>query len=275
MPAYCGQWTRIGELTDQTLVVPLRCRSWACPTCGPRNKRRLLKRMSSVPVTTLITLTCSRRFYTSPDAAFRALSAAVPLLVKRIHRRWPAAPFQYLLVWERTKAGWPHAHLLARAPYIPQPWLSRTWAELTRSPVVDIRRVHTAHGATHYVAKYLAKDPQAPSPMKRYRASQAFFPEPGGLLGRRPSVGGVWHTLYQPWPIALLFYPTILYTIEHTPHGTIICTPRSPPAHPHSPTSSLPPRYYPATARALKGGLVASGLPTPQLPLPTARGSAG
>lgn len=270
MPSYCGQWTRVGQVDQETLVVPLRCRSWACPVCGPRNKRRLLRRMISSPATTLITLTCSRRTYTSSDDAYRALSAAVPNLVKRIHRRFPSAPFQYLLVWERTKAGWPHAHLLCRTSYLPQRWLSRQWAELAGSPVVDIRRLSNARGASRYVSKYLSKDPFVPSPMKRYRASRAFFSEPGGLLGLRQRVGGVWTIYTYPIDIVLYDFPYALYTREETPHGTVVCRPKPQPAGAGRGGTAPPPQEKhlkgPPCSQGAWGGAPSS--PSWQLPYP-------
>lgn len=116
-------------------------------------------------------------------------SAAVNFLFKRIRRRWPQAHVEYFLVWERTKRGWPHAHLLLRAPFIPQKWLSRVWEELTGAPVVDIRAIHDSGQIVSYIAKYLSKDPQAPTGMKRYRSSRRFFT---GILaqpaGNKPAI---------------------------------------------------------------------------------------
>lgn len=122
-----------------------------------------------------MTLTCNPRRHPHIDDAFRRSSIAVNQLFKRIRRRWPSATVEYFLVWERTKAGWPHAHLLLRAPFIPQAWLSNVWSELTGAPIVDIRQVHTPGQVAAYIAKYLSKDPQAPQGMKRFRHSRKFF----------------------------------------------------------------------------------------------------
>ena len=125
--------------------------------------------------TTLLTLTCNPARYASRDEAFLRTSLAVNQLFKRIRRRWPDARIEYFLVWERTKKGWPHIHLLLRAPFIPQGWLSHAWNELTGAPIVDIRALHSPVQIVSYISKYLAKDPQAPHGMKRYRASRRFF----------------------------------------------------------------------------------------------------
>lgn len=126
-------------------------------------------------MTTLLTLTCNPKRHPHVDNAYLHTSAAVNFLFKRIRRRWPDARIEYFLVWERTKRGWPHAHLLLRAPFIPQKWLSRVWEELTGAPVVDIRQVHQSQQVVSYIAKYLSKDPQAPKGMKRFRCSRRFF----------------------------------------------------------------------------------------------------
>lgn len=126
-------------------------------------------------VTTLLTLTCNPSAHKSHSAAFAAMSIGVNRLVKRIRRQWPKAEVQYFLIWERTKKGWPHAHLLLRAPFIPQAWLSHHWAELTGAPIVDIRKLDSSDAVIAYVAKYLTKDPSVPPGMKRYRFSQGFL----------------------------------------------------------------------------------------------------
>jgi hypothetical protein len=95
--------------------------------------------------------------------------------VKRIRRQWPHYRFEYFIIWERTQKGWPHAHLLLRAPYIPQRYLSRVWHDLTGASIVDIRKVGDTAQVASYVAKYLAKDPRVPPGMKRYRFSKGFL----------------------------------------------------------------------------------------------------
>lgn len=183
MSITCGQWSIVGYREDGTYVVhPLRCRSWSCPYCAKRNAYRLLQRLEATPVHSLMTLTCNPRGYQTPDEAFLRMSVALNSFFKRVRRQWPDAQIEYFAVWERTKKGWPHVHLLMRAPYLPQRWVSGVWNELTGAKVVDIRRVYQAATAIHYIAKYLSKDPQVPPGYKRYRSSRHFFapfvPEP-------------------------------------------------------------------------------------------------
>ncbi len=139
------------------------------------NKRRLLRRLDGVETTGLMTLTCRPDVWLNPPQAFQGMSRAVNLLVKRIRRQWPNHRCEYFLVWERTAKGWPHAHLLIRAPYIPQHWLSAQWLTLTKAPIVDIRPIKDPLNVASYITKYLAKDPYVPQGMKRYRMSQGFL----------------------------------------------------------------------------------------------------
>jgi len=97
------------------------------------------------------------------------------------------------LVWERTKAGWPHAHVLFRGQPVSKHWLSRAWRDLTRSYIVDIRKVSSLEHAATYLTKYLTKDPQVPNGFRRWRRSGKFFnssaePPFTGI----PTAGG-WH----------------------------------------------------------------------------------
>lgn len=138
-------------------------------------KSRLLRKLGSTKSHSLLTLTANPGAFPSRIAAFEHMSLAVGLLFKRIKTRIAPAGIEYFLVWEVTRSGWPHAHLLLRGPYLPQKWLSRQWQELAGSPIVDIRALHSKAGAARYIAKYLTKNPQVPPGFKRYRCSRGFF----------------------------------------------------------------------------------------------------
>jgi len=202
----CGAWSLVQDLTGITTVIPLRCRSWTCPTCAPRLRRRLLKRLADVHVDALLTLTCNPRIWATPGLAFQRMTLAIPLLVKRIRRRYPNARVQYFLVWERTAAGWPHAHLLLQAPYLPQEWLSAQWNQLTGAYVIDIRQVTSRSQARGYVSKYLAKDPAVPTGYRRFRSSLLFFPiQPPRNRLELPEEER-WHLArYETWSLAKLY----------------------------------------------------------------------
>jgi hypothetical protein len=121
------------------------------------------------------TLTTSERTAKTPEEAFARANAAVPILFKRWKRRFPTLRFDYFLVWEKTKRGWPHAHLLLVAPRVAKRWLSRQWLELTGCYIVDLQPIGSIEHAARYLAKYLAKDPQVPAGHRRWRRSAGFF----------------------------------------------------------------------------------------------------
>lgn len=229
MAYQCGTATLTAYLIDHTIAVPLRCKQWSCPPCASRNKKRLLRRLRATGVTHLITLTCRPSNYHYPSQAFYHLSTQLPNLVKRLRRAFPAAPIEYLAVWETTKRGWPHVHLLARTSYIPQAVLSNHWQALTGAPIVDIRRVQGPRAAANYVAKYLTKDPSAPLGCKRWRSSRRWWDSPGGLLGRHVPSALPWE--FVPLPIGLihLVYPYGMYWHQPQPNMTLRILPRPPP----------------------------------------------
>ena len=174
----CGRFSLRGETPEGLIVaIPIRCRRWSCEFCRERLKRNLVDRIKTTSANALLTLTCNPTRYPTPEDAFHGLSAATSLLVKRLRRYAAPHPVEYLLVWEVTKAGWPHAHILLRSPYLPQRMISKAWQELVGAVIIDIRGVKTTEGAMEYVAKYLAKEPVVPLGMKRYRTSQNFFNE--------------------------------------------------------------------------------------------------
>lgn len=232
-PSLCGAWSVVGQTDDGvTIAHPLSCRSWLCSSCRKRNKRRLLWRLSTVKVTTLLTLTCRQRSHADPEAAFGTMTVAVNHLFKRIRRQWPGRSFEYFLVWERTKAGWPHAHLLLRAPYIPQRWLSKNWAVLTGATIVDIRSVNQPHHVASYLAKYLAKDPLCPAGFKRFRSSRKFFdglvpaPPPGTQRVRH------WTLVHADTHSIALDLAAHGLTVREDSDGRVV---GAPPGHPSAP----------------------------------------
>lgn len=85
----------------------------------------------------------------------------VPAITPAAERVKSAAPaaLPYFAVVERHKSGRPHLHILLRAHYIPQRWLSQEMARRMASPICDIRKVDSTAKAAAYVAKYIGKAP--------------------------------------------------------------------------------------------------------------------
>jgi len=172
----CRTTTAVRLDGNYLTAIPLRCKSWPCPNCGPKRRSKLIAQILSGSPTTFLTLTWKPRDKFTPAQAAHLMSSKFACLAKRIRRHFPEAPFEYALVWEATKAGWPHMHVVCRAPYIPQRWLSDRWREMLGSPIVDIRAIKDPSVAARYVSKYVAKAPHQFAGTKRYRFSQHYRP---------------------------------------------------------------------------------------------------
>jgi hypothetical protein len=164
----CGGWTAIKSSGPITRAITLFCRSWSCPDCMPVRLAKLKAQAAGGEPTTFLTLTVNARRGQSVDQRARELVDAMKVMFKRAARKWSKSKIEYLAVFEETKRGEPHLHLLMRAPYIPQRWISDVMAELIEAPVVDIRAVRSARLAARYVAKYVAKGPKSFGTLKRY-----------------------------------------------------------------------------------------------------------
>jgi len=175
IPAPCGSTTVQAEgPAGQRVALRLWCKRWDCEDCGPRKKAKFIRRALRGNPTSLLTLTVNPALYSARIDAFKAATVAIPHFIKRLRRRFPRYRVEYLLVWETTKAGWPHAHVLLRAPFIPQSLISRIWKELTGAPIVDIRAVRGQRDVARYLGKYLAKKPETPPGAKRFRTSRLY-----------------------------------------------------------------------------------------------------
>ena len=141
--------------------------------------------VAEAPPDRMLTLTAATAEFESPEDAARVMAAALGPLMTRL-RRWASpTPIEYLAVWERTKAGWPHLHVLVRGPYIPHALLSRLWAELARSPNVWLTALSGTTAGARYVSKYLTKDPDPFGRGRALRVSRGFLVEPMRPQGSR------------------------------------------------------------------------------------------
>jgi hypothetical protein len=95
----------------------------------------------------------------SPEAKGRNLNADFRALKMRILRKYHFK----MKYWKiRTNEGNGVLHIVFRGKFIPQRWLSEQWADIHKSPVVDIRSLYeTRKGLTgivfYLVGNYLAK----------------------------------------------------------------------------------------------------------------------
>lgn len=146
----------------------MRCRSWLCQLCQPGRKRRLVHLAKSGHPETFITLTVNPAQGESPEERARTLVKAWRLIVKRAKRQYGLTKLGYLCVFEATKKGEPHLHILSTVKWMDQKWLSAQMAQIANAPIVDIRKVRSVTHAARYIAKYVGKAPHRFGTCKRY-----------------------------------------------------------------------------------------------------------
>lgn len=164
----CGQSSLVNHHDDGVVAISLRCRAWTCEHCREERHRQLIRLAIVGSPNRFITLTVNPRLGTGPVDRAKRLADAWRKAAKRITRLHGGIAPQYLAVFEKTKRGEPHLHILARCKYINQRWLSEVMRELTNSPIVDIRKVTEPRTAARYIAKYVGKAPHKFDTCKRY-----------------------------------------------------------------------------------------------------------
>lgn len=178
---FCQEASLVKYDKHVTVATPLYCRSWGCPECQPTRKRQLVALAASGHPTSFITLTVRPDVIRSQTSRARALVNAWRIVVRRAKKKYGYRSIPYLAVFEATKAGEPHLHILARVRWIDQKWLSKQMAHLVNAPIVDIRRVKGNHMIASYVAKYVGKEPGKFGTCKRYWRTKDYqldFPRP-------------------------------------------------------------------------------------------------
>ena len=115
--------------------------------------------------------------------------------------RWP-----YLCVMEKTKAGWPHIHELARLPWISVTWLRAQMIDLVGAPQCRVENIDDQGRAAAYIAKYCGKAVEKFKTSKRYwqtrdyQLSKEFTDRPvieqGGRWEREPMPLHKWCTVF-------------------------------------------------------------------------------
>ncbi len=196
---FCAEWALVKVEFQAATVLPLKCKCWHCDECRPGRTRRLVEEAKAGAPTLFITLTSRRRPSLTPSQAAQALVVCW----RRIRREYMAehgkGSMPFLAVFEATKKGWPHIHIVARAPWLSQKWLKKRMRELHNSPHVDVRRVQGLEKVAAYVSKYVGKNPHRFAGVKRYwRSLDYLLPppeEPYDVWDDCPS----WHVLKRFW----------------------------------------------------------------------------
>lgn len=167
----CPDTSIVARLAHEWQARPIYCRRWTCTTCRDIRRRELIRLAIRGKPTRFLTITASVRHFKTPEEAALALRDAWRAYVKAWKKAHPGQKIDYLVVFERTKNGYPHLHILLRSPYLPQQHISRYMQRRINSPVVWIERVLNDDQVARYVSKYIGKDPQKFPGTKRYYAT--------------------------------------------------------------------------------------------------------
>lgn len=144
------------SLVDQILtVVPLGCNRWDCERCGHRRARRWAARIAAAEPERFLTLTGNPHTHLLPAQVFHAMRKGWNKLVQMIRRK--AGTFEYVGIWEVTKRGYPHLHILQKGEFVPWHWLKAVLPRCGFGPICSVKKVYKSSQAAHYVTKYLAK----------------------------------------------------------------------------------------------------------------------
>jgi len=161
------------QVLEAWVIIGTCCNRWSCPICGRRKVQHYARLVAESGADKLITLTVNPAKHADPRAAYDATRRQIPRLTAKLRKAY--GEFEFFRILEATKRGWPHYHLIARSPYIPQAELSGLWNDLTGAPIVDVRQMNRKTNAYWYVVKYLAKQEYIPWTDRRASWTRGFF----------------------------------------------------------------------------------------------------
>ncbi len=136
-------------------VVPLSCHRWSCPTCSHKKAGIWAARAAAAHPERFFTFTGHPRPGELPAQVFQRMRKGWPDLVRSIRKK--IGTFEYVAIWELTKKGFPHLHILQRGDFLPKKWLDYQLPKFGFGPISWLKKIHNGPQAAHYVTKYLAK----------------------------------------------------------------------------------------------------------------------
>lgn len=171
---YCQINTILAKYEPGIKCNPVACKRWTCPDCSPKRRARLYFQALRGHPDTFITLTSNPKTGNSPSHRARLLKDAWTRTHRKAKKLNDNRSLPFIAIFEKTKAGEPHLHILARCNWIDQAWLSQEMKVAIEAPVVDIRRINSRKKAAGYVSKYIAKDPEKFEGTKRYWSTHSY-----------------------------------------------------------------------------------------------------
>ena len=158
---FCGRYSVRGldPKTGRTMFRRVNCGSWSCSYCGPRKARTaraaIRRKAEGLNLKYFLTLTLDDKKFEHKKLAVPYLRLCFNKFREYLKRKYGTVP-PYICVLEFTQRGIPHLHILLDR-YIPQAWISQTWAGLGGGRIVFVKQVTIAN-VTRYLSKYLTKE---------------------------------------------------------------------------------------------------------------------
>lgn len=225
---FCQEWSLVKRLHPDLKVIPLYCHCWTCDTCRPHRTTRLISDAQRGAPLIFITLTSRYRPGHSPAAAARDLADAWRKVRAEYLRQHGRGSLPFLAVFEATKKGWPHLHIVARARWISQRWLSRRMAALIGAPIVWVVKIDTIRKIANYVAKYIGKNPHRFAGTKRYWRSLDYLDPFLEADDAADAPGDVWQIVRMSFGAYITQAMTLGFDVEFG-RGEALLTCRAPP----------------------------------------------
>lgn len=203
----CGLSTIIAETEYGAVAAKFHCRKAKCEFCAELRRKQLVARGCTGEPNRMITLTSWHDPDKTPEEAYPDLIKAMQDTIRYARHRLNVSPevrwkipggykvlenelkairyakqddaaglrtIEFFRVAERDESGWPHLHILARCPHIPQEWLSWQLAKRLKSPIVDIRAVRNRERQVRYCVSYATKEEHRFGNNRRYSFSQKY-----------------------------------------------------------------------------------------------------
>lgn len=195
--------SRIGTIVKQqgciVTAMKLSCRSWGCPDCCKGRRFKLVSEAQEGKPERFITLSVNPHWFNSPEERAEKLVTAWREIRRRFLRLRKGNSCEFLAVFELTKLGEPHLHIMQRGTYMRQSWISAQMKELIGAPVVDIRAVRGKKEVAKYVTKYISKRNIKIGTLKRYWRSMRYLKVSRAELRRIRNAGAVFYQLDCHW----------------------------------------------------------------------------
>lgn len=213
----CARIGTIVKLTNGKFkAIKVTCRSWSCESCRVDRKRKLISQVREGRAERLITLTVNPHWFDSPEERAKKLVHAWRIIRRRFFKRHPNSICEFMAIFEKTRLGEPHLHIVQRGAFISQKWLSLQLEELIGAKIVDIRYVRNQKKVALYVSKYVGKEPHQFGSLKRYWRSKNFLTMTEKERRRQANAGSTFYILDCHWKGYLR------WCLEHFPNLIII-----------------------------------------------------